>query len=729
MLVVADLVPFMTLLSRSTLVFGLVAWSIATVFANAEVYRWGTVAMGGGGFVSAVLAHPGERHLIYARTDVGGAYRWSENEQSWIPLTDWLSPGELSFMGVESLALDPSDPNRVYMAAGTRYWNNGLSAILRSSDRGATWDYTDVTSLLRVSGNSSGRQSGEKLVVDPKDGRVLFFGTRNAGLYRSEDAGVSWRKVDSFPDATTKNGNGIVFVWIDPEHGEAGKPSPVIFATISRPENNFFFSRDAGVTWQSVPGAPNGFMPQRFAYTPNRMLFVTYANGAGPHGHPKIGEPMSKGAVWRLNLRDAAWKNVSPGGERAYSGVSVSADRPEQVVVTTINNYSRQPWGYGDRIFVSADLGEKWSDIIGEKRVEMNDGGFPWIRGKAMHWSGCITLDPFDARRAFLTSGNGIFMTRGIGDPRSTWTFAVRGLEETVPIDVVSIKDGPLISVILDYDGFVHNDVRVSPEQGAHSPMMGSVTALAVAALNPRMVARAGGALQISSDMGRTWSVLKQGPVDNASGGSLAWSADGDVLVWSPSRSNGVWRSTDRGLTWTKSAGLDFSGRVFADQVNPRRFYLYRPANGQFWASDDGGVSFAVVSEQTRGGSDILRPVPNREGHLWLAKNNEGLQFSSDGGKTFKQVDGVQVANAVGLGKAAPWSVDDTVFIWGRAGGGESGVYRSTDWGKSWLRVTDDAHEYGGMANGQFVSGDRNVFGRVYMSTAGRGIAFAEPVQ
>jgi photosystem II stability/assembly factor-like uncharacterized protein len=397
-------------------------------------------------------------------------------------------------------------------------------------------------------------------------------------------------------------------------------------------------------------------------------------------------------------------------------------------VVTTINNYSPQPWGHGDRIFVSTDLGAKWSDIIAEKRVDMDDGGFPWITGKAMHWNGCVTLDPFDGSRAFLTSGNGIFMTRGIGEARSTWVFAVRGLEETVPIDAISIEGGPMISVILDYDGFVHDDVRVSPQRGAHSPMMGSVTALAVAALNPRMVARAGRALQVSNDMGRTWTVLKNGPVEKAGGGSLAWSADGEVLLWSPSRSNGLWRSTDRGLTWMQAAGPDFAGRVYADQVNPDRFYLYNSSSGQFWASEDGGVSFAVVNELVKRASDILRPVPRREGQLWMAMNNSGLHFSRDGGKSFERVDGVEVANAVGLGKAAPGSDAETVFVWGRAGGGKPGVYRSTDSGKTWLRITDDAHQYGGMANGQFVVGDRNVFGRVYMSTAGRGIVFGEPV-
>ena len=41
----------------------------------------------------------------------------------------------------------------------------------------------------------------------------------------------------------------------------------------------------------------------------------------------------------------------------------------------------------------------------------------------------------------------------------------------------------------------------------------------------------------------------------------------------------------------------------------------------------------------------------------------------------------------------------------------------------------DDANEYGGPGNGQFVQGDMNVFGRVYMSTVGRGLVYGESDQ
>ena len=54
-------------------------------------------------------------------------------------------------------------------------------------------------------------------------------------------------------------------------------------------------------------------------------------------------------------------------------------------------------------------------------------------------------------------------------------------------------------------------------------------------------------------------------------------------------------------------------------------------------------------------------------------------------------------------------------------------MFGSDDKGKTWTRVNDDGHEYGGLANGEFVMGDMNTYGVVYMSTAGRGIAARVP--
>ena len=53
-------------------------------------YRWGNVAIGGGGYVTGITYNPTEEGLMYARTDMGGAYRWKSGDNQWVCITDHL---------------------------------------------------------------------------------------------------------------------------------------------------------------------------------------------------------------------------------------------------------------------------------------------------------------------------------------------------------------------------------------------------------------------------------------------------------------------------------------------------------------------------------------------------------------------------------------------------------------------------------------------------------------
>jgi xyloglucan-specific exo-beta-1,4-glucanase len=45
-----------------------------------EVYNFKSVRTGaGGGFVVYVIFHPNQQNLIYAKTDIGGVYRWNQS--------------------------------------------------------------------------------------------------------------------------------------------------------------------------------------------------------------------------------------------------------------------------------------------------------------------------------------------------------------------------------------------------------------------------------------------------------------------------------------------------------------------------------------------------------------------------------------------------------------------------------------------------------------------------
>jgi len=83
---------------------------------------------------------------------------------------------------VESVAVDPSAPGKVYALVGASYFNGGKIAIVRSSDDGNTFAIADVTSQFKAHGNGMGRQ------------------------------GATWSKVASFPVTTTANDNGVLFV-------------------------------------------------------------------------------------------------------------------------------------------------------------------------------------------------------------------------------------------------------------------------------------------------------------------------------------------------------------------------------------------------------------------------------------------------------------------------------------------------------------------------------------
>lgn len=684
-------------------------------------YRWDSVAIGGGGFVTAVVPSPSERGVAYARTDVGGAYRWDGATARWTALQDWVGEDRTGLLGVDALAVDPHDAARVYLLAGIAYLNQGRTAVLRSNDYGRTFAVTDVSAQFKTHGNGMGRQNGERLAVDPHDGNVLYVGTRADGLFRSSDAGATWRRLDGLDVRTTPNGVGIAFVLPD-------RAARRLYVGVSRYGSvgpQLYRSDDGGDTFAPLAGTPRDLMPHRAALDGQGNLYVTFANGAGPHPDKAGTEPVNRGGVWKYASAGATWQDVTPPGARsAFSGIAIDRNDPRRVLVSTINTFV--PQGdparneKGDRIYLSRDGGASWTDLIA-RGIERDNAGIDWIAGHGIHWSGSVAFDPFDGRAAWITSGNGVFHTADLDATPTTWRFAVQGMEETVPLNLVSMPGGPLVSVVGDVDGFLHRDpARYSP---THQPRMGTTFGLAMAGSRPAMLARAGAQVYTSTDGGTTWQAA---PVVKGRNGQLALSADGTVLLHSPAQDTATWRSTDLGKTWAQVTGLSAAdARPVADPVDPARFYAYQ--DGTLLVSRDGGRSFAPAARLPAGGSNVLGMMPGRAGDVWVALRDGGLARSRDGGASFTTVAGIDYAGAVGFGKAAVGASDPAVYLWGSQGG-QRGVYRSVDGGAHWQRINDDAHQYGGPGDGRFIVGDMNVFGRVYMSTAGRGIVYGQPV-
>ncbi|HET6557918.1 MAG TPA: hypothetical protein VFG54_11430 [Prolixibacteraceae bacterium] len=704
------------------------------VFLAADLYQWKNVIIGGGGFVSGIVTCPTQQNLIFAKTDVGGAYRWVEETQSWKALNDWVSTTEKGYLGIESIAIDPQNPNRVYMSAGLEYFSTP-AAILSSDDYGDTFRKTVVPFMIH--GNGYGRGNGERLMVDPNDSTILFCGSRKHGLWKSSDMAKSWQKVSTFPVSVTPNGNGICAIAFDPASGSPGAPTQRIFvAASSATAANIYVSEDGGSTWNPVAGTPADKMPQRMVITPAGMMYVTFANGAAPHGNQT--EALNKGSLLKYNIGTQTWTDITPNktSAPAMSGISFSQTNPDILMASTTNTWWGQNWSasgtvWGDEIYKSTNGGASWTALFSSKKVTLDRGEFTWADAKvkgtgplSLHWAACIEIDPFNADRAFVTSGNGLFMTANLSAATTIWKFQVKGLEETVPLDLISPPYGaPFISVIGDYDGFRHDNLDRSPLLGRHNPSIGTTVTLDFAEKNPKVVARAGSSAYYSADNAKTWKPLPL-PVTGAKNGSIAVSANGSTIVWSPD-GLGAYTTSDM-LTWTKATGVPNGQRIVADRVNSQKFYVV--ANQQLLISNDGGKTFTAAATGTALTQvRKFRAAPGYEGELWIPNGTMGLYRTIKNNEVteIKKVAGVSRCEAVGFGKAATGKNYPALYIWGTLGTVE-GVFRSDDEGATWVRINDDAHEFGGTGNANEVIGDPRVYGRVYMSTAGRGTVYGD---
>jgi photosystem II stability/assembly factor-like uncharacterized protein len=357
---------------------------------------------------------------------------------------------------------------------------------------------------------------------------------------------------------------------------------------------------------------------------------------------------------------------------------------------------------------------------------------------------GALAVNPNNPDQILFGTGYGIWSstnaTKADSGGRVNWVFLDKGLEETVPLAIISPSAGAhLISGVGDIDGFRQDDVDVSPPEGTFAGTRFTTTQdLAFAAGKPEMMVRLGSGgrslmtASISVDGGKTWSTSgSNAPGPGGVQGRLAISADGATIVWT--FATGVaFVTADRGVTWTSAQG--FAGRaIVADPVNPSRFYGLDPQSGKLLASTNRAASFEATSGSLpnlqgsfgRNGGVVLAVTPGMEGDLWAGSRSAGLYHSTDGGTSFTRIDAVDGAEAVGFGKAAPGKTFPALYLLGAINHLEA-RYRSDDAGRTWRRIDDDQHQFAA-ANVPLIIGDPRIYGRVYVTTGGRGVIYGEP--
>lgn len=453
---------------------------------NQIPYQYRNLPIPGGGYVTGFLFHPKKEGVLYARTDIGGTYRFDFKEKKWISLITHVTAEDLSETFPIALALDEDRPNVLYIACGENKPGRGVLAI--SEDYGETFYYERIPVLIH--GNLNGRGTADRLFVDREAPDTLYFASQQEGLYISTDRGKSWQKctalAEDYLTFVTQVGKALLV-------GSAGvttKGSDTLRGHclyVSYDKGQTFVALEAPESHEIEGCRLNGQVAQRFSVD-GKYLYVTFASTGRrsyvlENGYSCDSGDTIDGNILRYPL-DAEGhigkpENITPGSYAKVSGVGQDNIAKGQILDYGFSAISASPKvpgmlltativkDDGDSIFLSRDYGTSWRQIL----YDLDEGDLrfraPYMRPACngghslLHWMSDIKGNPFNPDEAWFNSGTGVFYVNQLTSEHPIFTDWCDGIEETVHLNVYSLPKGPVkvIDILGDLGGFAFEDL------------------------------------------------------------------------------------------------------------------------------------------------------------------------------------------------------------------------------------------------------------------------------
>lgn len=172
-----------------------------------------------------------------------GVYRSRDGGKNW----ENLGLGDSEHIG--RIAIDPRDSDVVYVAAQGPLWRSGSErGLYKTTNGGKTWrNVLDISEHTGVNEVHIHPSDPDTLIASAYQRRrhvwTLINGGPESAIYKSNDAGASWRKITSgLPDGDL----GRIGLAIAPSSPDT------IYAIIEQPENKggIWRSSDRGETWE-----------------------------------------------------------------------------------------------------------------------------------------------------------------------------------------------------------------------------------------------------------------------------------------------------------------------------------------------------------------------------------------------------------------------------------------------------------------------------------------------
>jgi hypothetical protein len=553
--------------------------SIVVEPQDAGIWSWQWLGPGNiGGRLRAILVDPTNPSVMWVGTAGGGIWRTTNGGTGiggpgWTPVSDFLPA-----LAVVTLAMDPTNPQRMYAGTGELEGSNASIAgagVFKSIDGGVTWTQMPFTATPDFDFVS-------RLDHHPTQANELLAGTRT-GVYRSVNGANTWTPI-LIPDF----GEPVRDVKYNPSN-----PSVIAAGTTS----DFYLSVDSGTTWhRQTTGALNkmplhaGRCEIAFARTNSNMIAV------------------SAGLVDDGNdLSDVIWRSMD-GGTTWSPWLLTNADPWSNALWISPTNANVVVWGgFGDlRRTIDGGLSSAWISAWQGYTAGTSAHGDEHVVVPALGYNGTTN------KTVFVGNDGGIQKATDIttASPNSGWTNLAHGLGITQFFGGAAAPDG---SVILG--GTQDNGMLVlhsgAGTEGWTNPVWGDAGYAAVDPSNPARIFCAGPWLNIArSDNGGQSFVQKTAGLtetgDKALAGFLAplvMDPNNPAVLYAGGRH--IWRTANAGDLWAQLPGLDPpSGVCTAIDVA-------QSSTLAIWVGFDNGLLFYSINGGTTWTPRTL-PVGNR---------------------------------------------------------------------------------------------------------------------
>lgn len=727
--------------------------------ASSTINAWQTLKVGGGGWVRGIdikcdqgvgMCNNSGTTSKIARGDGYGLYKWISGGKCTINVAApcWQQL-------VSSISLPSGDPTNapgVCLNNGCNTWDARLAPsntqiiymmldgyVYVSANQGVTWSATTFTHDTTSSPNTNG-QFDPKIAIDPANANIAVVCTAANGCFSTSNGGSSWIAVTGLTNSST-----VMLVAFDPTSTVTGGATQGIYIA-SYGHGIYHTTGGVSGSWTSVASAPSTQV--HILVDTNGTLWAV-DDASGGNG----------GNVWKY--ASSAWTEVL--GSECCASVAVNPNNANDVIAVQQSGQT----------YYSTNAG---STFTAAQTITLAASDVPWLTTTGTFMTaGDIVYDPAQSNTLFFSAGVGVWYSTPSTGASVTWNSQTAGIENLTGIQITSAQGGNPFLSAWDFQVFDIVNPNVYATSSTRGTVSGGFTEIAgawgvdYASQNTSTIVCIcnsnigdGDFSGYSSNGGGSWSqfgAVPSGVPATNYGGAIA-AASSNVMVWITSNNGKLYETSNGGATWTAPSitGIATSGTIgWHDNyfLNRSNVCADRAAvNTTFYAYNEGSAgSTAGIYKGTYNGSTWtwtaalsgavgsntsfnaeLKCVPGNAGDMYFTAGNQtpgpyphSQSFyectDTAGTVACSAIANVQEVWAFGFGSAKPGgSGYPAVYIVGWVSG-LFGVWRSTDHALTWTNLGIPLNNLDQIVA---VSGDSNVYGKVYVQFHTSGAAWGQ---